>query len=237
MKKSISGFILLIFFIVACSTNESTIKAPIGTVITQTQATASYLTPIPIDTLIPTMSRTPAPKETSIPPTVIPWPLITPNSDGTNRDNPIEIHAQLGLTMDYEQEFTITFLEVKRGKDAWKDIYGINIYNPRAPADKEYVLANIELNYTKGPTGKTLQIDPFEFGSVTNNVVLPIQLVVLDPDFFKKFSKGLAVGDKAYGLVAFLVFKDDPNPLIYFGNPSGENVWYFSTNKIKNING
>jgi hypothetical protein len=240
MKKTIAILILLTVILAACVPSETTIKTTLDAAVPQTQAALSSLAPVPTDTPIPTVLRTPTPKVTfaptgaPIPSSDTPGSAGTPISDGKSRDNPIQIHQQLELTINHEQDFNITIVEVKRGKDAWKDIYGINIYNPRAPADEEYVLAIIEVNYLKGPTDKTLQITPFDFGSVTNNVVLPIKNVVLDPDFFKAASKGLAAGAKAYGLVAFLVFKDDPNPLIYFGNPNGGNAWYFATNKIIN---
>jgi hypothetical protein len=226
MKKVM---VFVVVLLVSCQPSEQAIN----TAIAKTQAAVPTATSVPTDTPTPLPTETPFPTMTPLPsptprPTATRYPTITPMPEEGSRELPIEIGGELSLTRDNEQDFTITILEVKKGDEAWKILYAANFFNDKPPEGQAYLLAKIQISYTKGK--EVLEINQFSFGSVSNNVILdiPFGIVEPDPQFTDTVSKGLFAPSTASGWLTFLMFKDDTDPLIYFGKPTG-NVWYFAT--------
>jgi hypothetical protein len=227
MKKAL---ILLLIFLSACAPSEAVMKVTVQAAIAQTQAALPSATAIPTNTVFPTETPTLLPTDTLIP-TETPSLTVTPMSGKGSRESPILIGGGVSLTRNHEQDFFITITEIKRGTDAWNALYGANQFNsmPKDPM-QEYLLALIEIYYVKGPSDKTLDISSSSFGSVSNNTILsqPFAMVDPEPQFEHQVSTGLFAPSQAKGWLTFYVFKNDPNPLIYFGNPKSGPVWYFA---------
>ncbi len=226
MKKII---FLVVLLLASCQPSEQAVQ----TAIAKTQAAVPTVTPVPTLTATPLPTETPIPTNTPLPsatplPTATYRPTNTPIPEKGSRQNPLAIGEDLYLTRNDEQDFSISIQQVKIGDEAWKTIYATNQFNDTPPEDQQYILVKIEISYIKGPSDKTLEVSMYDFGSVSNNVILdPAIVVEPDPQFMDVTSNGLFAPSSVSGWQAFHAFKDDPNPLIYFGNPKG-NIWYFA---------
>jgi len=176
-------------------------------------------TSTPTPTITATSTRTNTPTQTA---TRTPTPTSTPVIDGS-RLHPYPIGYGTEWVQDGDKHFVIGVTDVTRGNVAWAIIYGFNRFNSPAPAGQEYVLIEIPVSYVSGPADSILNLDEYDFGTVSNNVIFsPYIAVVTHPQF--DFS--LFPGGSAWGYIAKLVYIGDPAPLLYFYQPI--NGYFFS---------
>ncbi len=158
-------------------------------------------------------------------PTKTPEPSPTPQY-GT-MDNPVPIGQPLDLIMNNNTYFNITVLETIRGDQAWQMVYQANMFNSPPEENKEYIVAKIRVEYTNSTIpDNVLSISSLNFGTLSNNQLLE-DIFVVNPS--PELSVDLLPGGMGEGYISGIVFKDDPNALLYFkDNFFGNTRFYFA---------
>jgi hypothetical protein len=140
-------------------------------------------------------------------------------------DKPVPFNSAYSFSLGDEQDFDLTITDVKRGQAAWDMLYIANMFNDDAPDGMEWVCAMVHVDYTRGPSGKTLDMDTNWFSTVTKGSILEIPFYVSpEPELdISVLPKGMGEG-----WVCGHVYQDDTNPLFVFGHTSSKSGWYFS---------
>jgi len=156
--------------------------------------------------------------------TATPQPSPTPQL-GT-KDNPTPIGQHLDLVIDNDTYFRITVLEAIRGDQAWQMVYQANMFNDVPEEGKEYVVAKIrvECTNTRVPN-KTLSINAWNFGTLSNNQLFE-DIFIVDPS--PELNAELLPGGIVEGYVSEIVFKDDPNALLYYKDFLSDMRFFFA---------
>jgi hypothetical protein len=225
------GFLLIIFVIFsilisACGASQSSIQTSVSSTI----AAYSISTPLFTDTPMVTATKTPTPTftptKTLYPsPTRTRMPTSTPKPELGSSENPIPYGFPLPLVRDKTQEYTITLTDVRRGDEAWQLLYNVNQFNEPAPEGMEWIGILIKIEYTKGPSGKVLELDRYFVNTVTKGSILEIPFYLgPEPEFDLKI---LPEGE-GEGWIFGHVYVDDPAPMIVFAYSGGNPGFYMS---------
>lgn len=169
-------------------------------------------TPYPTCTLCPTCPPSPTPK---------------PTSTTGNRAQPIPFGESFGLIKGGDKAFSLTLTQAYRGEDAWERIFEINQFNDPPLEGMEYLLLYVEIDYSRGPTGESLQLDEWDFRIFSQNHVRKAEAVV-GPE--PEFDVELFPPAKGGGWMTWAVFVGDEDPLLVIGMESdGSGGFFFST--------
>ncbi|MFN2226702.1 MAG: hypothetical protein ACK2UY_10350 [Anaerolineae bacterium] len=157
---------------------------------------------------------TPVPTATPLPlPTMTPLPTSTPTPGPGDRRQPIPF----GQSWQIEEEgrtFRLAVQQALRGEEAWQRLLEANRYNDPPQPGTEYLLLYVGVEYLSGPVHGTLRLDAWSFRLVSNNQVLqPPSLVEPPPAFELEFFPGGEGG----GWMAWVIYEDDPAPLLAYG--------------------
>lgn len=141
-------------------------------------------------------------------------PTRDPNSEFGKRSNPFPLGTPFEGVYDDEMSITLTISKVIRGSHTGQLGLDTSRYNQEAVEGQEYLLTYVVLNFieSKDPDG-LLEIKGYDFKSVSNNKVMEI-IYITDPE--PDFDCELYVGGSCEGWITFLVYKNDPSPLIRF---------------------
>ncbi|SEO40965.1 stalk domain-containing protein [Paenibacillus sp. OV219] len=136
---------------------------------------------------------------------------------GLSRSKPAPLGSEVNYKVDkYSGKYTIalTLEEVIRGDEAWRLILQENQFNDPAPEGYEYMLAKIGAKVVSNQdTDTSVRISYFDFTLVSSQGKDYDRHSVVTPD---ELNSNLYVGASDSGYVAFIVKKDDQNPLITF---------------------
>lgn len=142
-------------------------------------------------------------------------PTQEPTKQPGIRDNPIPLGQPLDLVQDNNTYFRITVLEVIRGDQAWQMIYQANQFNAAPEEGKEYIVAKIKVEYTNSSIpDKTLSINQWYFGTVSNSQLFEDLVVLVEPS--PELNVELLPGGAGEGYIVGIVFKDDVNAMLYY---------------------
>jgi hypothetical protein len=151
----------------------------------------------------------------------------TKPSDIGSRSFPVPLGDTRPMVEGGDKVFQFTVDSVIRGEEAWNILYNTNRLNRKADPGKEWILIYINLEYISGLSSDVVfEIDDFDFGIVSNNVVLDKLIFVMLPapalENIKLFPEA-----SVSGWIAKQVFIDDSEPLLYMGSPAHK-MFYFS---------
>jgi len=224
--KPIYFIVLIAFLMSACSSAPSAdavATSVAATVVAQQVSSPTVLQPT--NTTAPTITNTPKPTNT-------PRPTLTRTSMPTSTPAPeigsYEIPYPYGYSMSLgnsTQEFKITLKDVKRGDDAWQMLYNVNQFNEPAPEGMEWIGTLIKTEYTKGPSGKVLELDRYFVNTVTKGSILEIPFY-LGPD--PEFDLKILPGGEGEGWIFGHVYVDDSDPMVVFAYSGGNPGFYMS---------
>jgi len=180
--------------------------------------------PDPEDTSMPVEVTTEAP--TSKPPT--PVPSSTPEPEFGERLNPVPLGTEIELVWDDQIDFTIQFVEVVRGSEAWSIVEQANMFNEPAPDGYEFILIKAKVVYTGADAG-ILALDDSDWHFITKGQLLNrSDLYSLSGDWVSglhpAFDFKLFSGGEAEGWMDWLVAIDDANPLLVMGMDTYDNT-------------
>jgi hypothetical protein len=230
MKAKFGIFIIvLVLILTACGSSQSAIETSIAFTLTAmpsiTSTPTDTMTPTPTDTPTPTATNTPMATATA---TKTRLPTSTPAPKTSDYEKPVPFNATYSFTLGDTQEFDLTITDVKRGQAAWDMLYIANMFNDAAPDGMEWVCAMAHVDYTKGPSGKTLDMDTNWFSTVSKGSILEIPFYVSPAP---ELDISVLPGGMGEGWVCGHLYTDDTNPMLVFGHSSSKTGWYFSLNK------
>jgi hypothetical protein len=219
--KSLYYLVLFAILLASCSSAPSadTIATSVaGTVAAQQPAKQEQVsTTVPQPTDMPTKTPRPSPTRTHV-------PTSTPKPEIGSYENPYPYGSPMSLE-NSTQEFKITLTDVKRSDEAWQMLYDVNQFNEPAPEGMEWIGTLIKIEYTKGPSGKVLELDRYFLNTVTKGSILEIPFYVSpQPEFDLK----ILPGGEGEGWIFGHVYVDDPKPMIVFAYSSGNPGFYMS---------
>jgi hypothetical protein len=234
MKRIIYIFIMVM--LVSCNPSPASIQTAIAKTqaaqpinnreAIQTPTLIETSTVIPINTPIPTKTQPeinpPIPSKKSLTINTL-LPTFSATSSIGSRSNPVPLGKTMSMITD-DKSFELSIVEIYRGKDAWDRIVSAHSFNQHAPEGLEYVLVKLVVNYTSGPEDSTLEAWEIPLYTVSDNNVLDSPMIY-PPSPALRIE--LFPGGKTEGYTGFLVFIDDPNPLLLRGEP-GRDAVYFS---------
>lgn len=230
-------YYLVVFAILlaSCSSAPSvdTVATSVARTVAAQQVQPSPVAPQPTNTPEPTATSTYRPLPTHPPtytqrptPAITRRPTPTPLPEIGSYENPVLYGSSLSLSKDNgSQEFKITLTDVRRGDDAWQMLYAVNPYNEPAPEGMEWIGTLIKIEYTKGPSGKVLELDRYFVNTVTKGSILEIPFY-LGPD--PEFDLKILPGGEGEGWIFGHVYVDDPKPMIVFAYSGGNPGFYMS---------
>lgn len=127
----------------------------------------------------------------------------------------------------------ITILEVIRGEPAWNIIRQAYRFNLPPVPGREYMLAWVRIDYTRGPDGHTDWVNQLDFGLLSSqghDYIIPFN--VRPPQPF--LSARLYPGARVEAWTIWQVAIDDPAPMLVFGLDSFYRAGkgYFMTSEV-----
>ncbi|MBI3942444.1 MAG: hypothetical protein HY326_05470 [Chloroflexi bacterium] len=226
--------LILIPLLIACASTSSQTAEVTRIVVQPEEVTRIVLQPVEVTRIVLQTIEVTREVKIVVTPTVI-KPSNTPTPKPTNtpkapeigqRGNPVPLGRSMQLVQADKKEFEVSIVESFRGDEAWARIKKANQFNDEAQPDMEYILVRIQVNYTKGPGDEPLNLDQYNFKTVSQGQFVDIPSIVEpEPQFKVKYFPGANGG----GWAAYEVFADDPNPLLVIGADSaGVGGFYFS---------
>jgi hypothetical protein len=126
-----------------------------------------------------------------------------------------------GYTSHELYDMKITVLKVFRGEEAWRLLKAASPSNRPVAASKEYVIAHVKFEYNaRGSPGLCVhQIVPEQFTALSTDGIEYETPSVVPPK--PEMRKAIKSGEIFEGWVAFVVAKQDKNPLMAYSADIG----------------
>ncbi|CAG7651693.1 DUF4352 domain-containing protein [Paenibacillus allorhizosphaerae] len=151
---------------------------------------------------------------------------------GKSRSNPAPIGQKVDFTVNdllNDYSGTLSVDQVIRGEEAWKMISSANKLNNSPKDGYEYVLAKVSIKVSSSKNkDKQIDVSPVDFSMISSEGKDYERAIVVEPS--PTVRTKLYEGASHTGWAAFLVKKDDQNPVISYGRKyDGSGGVWFST--------
>lgn len=119
-------------------------------------------------------------------------------------------------------DFQISITEVQR--DAWARLRSTNPSNQQPKVGSEYVVVNLSITYTQGPSDLPISFNRFDFVMIDSNGVVHSPAFVIEPQPF--VSTTVYPGSQVGGMVTFEVPRGDQGLVLVWRYNSDRPYWF-----------